>query len=421
MRMKKFSILLLLLAFLFTTLTFGQSYVTFKYEREQIVNNTKFKMGPFRIYPSIQLRDIGYDNNVYGERDADDPVSDYTATISPRARAALLFRNFFIFSITENPEYVYFFQQKGERGWNNILSLELKLLILNRFVLTGNFLNSDRRYRITREFNVRANAIEKEYIGRFFYETARLTSFGISGSINRISFEDITLPGEEILLSRLLNREERSGNFEFYYRILSESFFFLNGGYTEYNFEHITSQWRNSYSYQVYSGIRFPLTGRVRGALALGYKRLMPKKLVKKGFSGIVGNTNLDFRIRRFGFRLQYDRDCLFSTWSDSVFFLENRYGMGISFYLTQFLRLDYDFSYATGSYPELTTIRFPDESYGQIERKDSYHVHTAGIVFRIVRNIGIGITTVYWDRKSNVPGEERQRWFIGAYMTYDF
>lgn len=419
--MKKNAILFLLMIFLFSTLTFGQSYISFRNERERIIENTKFRIGPFRIYPIIYFRDIGYDNNVYGERKEDDPVTDYTATISPRVRASLLFRNVFIFTVTENPEYVYFYEQKRERRWNNTLSLEIKFLLLNRFVFTGHYLNSDIRYRATRELDVRVNTLEKEYYGGFFYETARLTSFGISGTMRRIRYEDITLPGEEILVSRRLNREEKSGNIELYYRMLSESFFFIIGGYTEYEFEYNESRWRDSYSFQAYSGIRFPLLGRMRGTLALGYKRLMTKTVGKKGFSGIVGNTRLDLRVRRFGFRVLYERDCNFSYWTDSIFFLEDRYGTGISFYPSRFLRLDYDFTYAKGDYPEPITIRMPDESYEEIKRRDTYRIHAAGAVIRIVRNTGIGVRIFYWERDSNISWVGRERWVIAGFVTYDF
>jgi len=255
---------------------------------------------------------------------------------------------------------------------------------------------------------VRANELRESYRGSLFYETARRTSFGISASLEKISYEDITLPGEEIYLSRLLNREERSGNLEFYYRLFSESFFFISGGYTEYKFEHIQSRLRDSYSYQAYSGIRFPFLGRVRGTLSLGYKKLLPRSEEKKGFSGLVGNTSFDFRIRRFGLRFQYNRDCYFSYWSNSRYFIEDRYGAGISFYLTHFLRLDYNFSHGEANYPELMLLQMPDGQYEEIKRKDTYRIHTAGFVVRIIRNTGIGLMFNFWERESNYFCENR-------------
>ncbi|MFW6160945.1 MAG: hypothetical protein ACOC57_07380, partial [Acidobacteriota bacterium] len=157
------------------------------------------------------------------------------------------------------------------------------------------------------------------------------------------------------------------------------------------------------------------------GTLSLGYKKLMPRWVARKGFSGVVGNTSLDLRIRRFGFRVVYERDCSFSYWTDSIFFLEDRYGTGISIYPARFLRLDYDFTYARGSYPESIAIRLPDESYQEIKRKDSYRIHTAGVVIRLVRNTGAGIRIFYWERDSNISWVGRERWVIGGFLTYDF
>jgi hypothetical protein len=413
--------ILILVPFLLAVFAYGQSYQSFSYELQQIARNTKWKIGPFRIYPSIQFRDIGYDDNVYYKREDEDPISDYTWTLSPQLRVYLLFRNFLIFSLTENPEYVYYHKQKRERSLNNYLMPELKMLLFNRFVLSSGYLISKRRYRPSSEFDVRATQHSKEFISRFFYETARGTSIGFLASVRNITFEDVTLPGEEIYLSRVLDRRETSGQFEFYYRVFSESHFFLSGGYTEYDFRHEQSRWRDSYSYQIFSGIRFPLLGRLRGTLALGYKRLSSWRETKKDFSGLVGNTNLNLRIRRFGFRLLYRRDCFFSYYTDNVFFLEDRYGGGISFYLTRFLRLDYDFSYGKNRYPELITVRMPDGSYSDLERLDHNRNHTAGVVIRVVRSTGIGMKFTYWERESNVPWVERNRWFIGGYLTYEF
>ena len=417
-----FYLITLFLMFLLVSIySYGQGYRTFRWEQEQIIKRAKWRIGPFRLFPTINFRDIGYDGNVYYQREEDNPISDYTATFSPQAKVYLLFRNFLILSLTENPEYVYYFKQKRERRWNNTISPEIKFLFLNRFVISGRYSYRNRRWRASSEFDVRANELRESYRGSLFYETARRTSFGISASLEKISYEDITLPGEEIYLSRLLNREERSGNLEFYYRIFSESFFFLSGGYTEYRFEHIQSRWRDSYSYQAYSGIRFPFLGKIRGTLSLGYKKLLPRIGEKKGFSGLIGNTSLDFRVRRFRLRVQYNRDCYFSYWTDSIYFIEDRYGAGISFYLTKFLRLDYNFSYGEANYPELMLLQMPDGQYEEIKRKDTYRIHTAGFVVRIIRNTGIGLMVNFWERKSNYYWASRNRGFISGYVTYEF
>ena len=409
------------MVFLSSISLYGQSYRTFQWELEQIINQTRLRIGPFRIYPTIQLRDIGYDDNVYYQREDDGPVSDFTGTISPSFRVSLVFRNSLILSLTENPEFVFYYKQKRERRWNNTLSPGFRLLLLKRFVISGRYLNRNRRWRATREFDIRANELREGFEGSLFYETARGTSFGVTASSNKISYEDITFPGQEIYLSRRLNREERNGNFEFYYRFSSVSFFFIRGGFTEYIFEHPTSRWRDSYSYQTYAGIRFPLMGKVRGTLSLGYKKLAPRSKEKKAFTGLIGNTSLDFRIGRFNFRISYNRNIYFSYWTESIYFINDRYGAGISFYLTRFLRLDYYYLYGKSHYPELTTLRFPDGSFEELRRKDNDRTHRIGLVFRVIRNTGIGIMANFWERSSNYYFENRNRTFIGGYVTYAF
>ena len=49
----------------------------------QSIDSAAIILGPVGINPSLALRDIGVDNNVF--HDADDPKSDFTFTVTPRA------------------------------------------------------------------------------------------------------------------------------------------------------------------------------------------------------------------------------------------------------------------------------------------------------------------------------------------------
>ncbi len=410
-----------LLLFLPSLSVYGQSYQSFVSTLEQIKERIRFKIGPLGITPVIRFKNVGYDSNVYYQHEDNDPVSDFTATFSPEIQAYLLFRDYLILSLVENPEYVYYLEEERERRWNNTLSTEFKLLFLNRFVISGKYYYSDRRRRATSEFDVRANEMISSYSGQLFYETARKSSFGLSGFSGKFSYEDVTQPGEEIYLSRDLNRTETGGIFEFYYRIFAKSFFFTTVGHTDYEFEYPESRWRDSYSYQVYTGVRFPRLGSVGGILSVGYKKLIPREEDKESFSGLVGNTRLSFRLWRFGIRLSSEYDCHFSYWANNIYFTEDRYGVGISFYLTRFLRMDYDLSRAKTKYPEPVSVRMPDGSYEEILRRDRYRNHSVGLAFRIIENTGIGIVVNFWERESNYYWENRKRGFIGTYITYEF
>ncbi|MGB8951135.1 MAG: hypothetical protein WCC06_00505, partial [Candidatus Aminicenantales bacterium] len=62
---------------------FGQGYKVFQDELNDIMKNTKWTLGPLKIYPLLQLRNVGYDDNVYYENEEDRPAEDYTGTLSP--------------------------------------------------------------------------------------------------------------------------------------------------------------------------------------------------------------------------------------------------------------------------------------------------------------------------------------------------
>jgi hypothetical protein len=400
----------------------AQEYHTFSWEKDRIQRLTKWQFGPFRIYPTVFFRNIGYDDNVYRQRDQDGPISDFTATVSPVLNTFILYKNRVILDFSLNPEYVYFVKTERERALNFEVSSGVKINLFNRFVLSGEYLYERARRRASSEFDVRANQVLNSVQGRFFYETARETSFGLTAILRQYDFEDELAPGQEIYLSRLLNRREQTLNGEFYYRLSPETFLFLTAGYTDYRFDDDESRWRDSYSYQGSGGVRFPILGNVRGTISLGYKRLIPRVGYKKSFTGPIGNTNIEARVRRFIFRGRFSKDVRFSYWTNNAFFVEYVYGAGISFYITQFFRVDYDYSNGDNRYPEKMLIRLPDENYEEIERRDRHISHVVGTVFRIFGNTGVGITLNFWRRNSNdFRWGQRSSLFIGGYITYDF
>ena len=85
-----------------------QEYRSFRWERTNVENLTRFQVGPFRLYPTIRIREIGYDDNVYRQEESDEIISDFTATFSPEAEVFVLYKDWLILYLKENPEYVYF-------------------------------------------------------------------------------------------------------------------------------------------------------------------------------------------------------------------------------------------------------------------------------------------------------------------------
>jgi len=399
----------------------AQTYTSFQSELNSIVERTRLRLGPFRIVPRIGFQFLRYEWNIFYQREDENPASDFTSSISPELNVYLIFKDRLILRLSDRISYVHYYKYKEERRLNNNFTPELKLLLLNRFVLIGSYANTRNRGRPTSEFNIRANEYRESIRGGLFYETPRQTSIGISYTQSKILYDDITFPGQEVTLSRILNRKEKNIGFEFNYHVFSESFFFITGSYTDHDFEHTEDFDRRSYSLQVLTGLRFPLVGGISGTLALGYKQIMPRAQGMEGKTGLIGNTGLNFRSGHLGARVSYNRDFPFSFWENNVFFINNRYLFGGSVYVTRFLRVDYDYSIWNSKYPKLIPLFYPDGSFENIRRIDNYRTHTVRLVFRLFKEIGLGISANQWARDSNYLGESRSQIYLNAYLTLDF
>ena len=184
-RLRTFFVLLLVF---FPSLNHGQSYRSFRADLEEIAQRTLWQKGPFHFYPIVGIREIGYDSNVYYKPEFAQPISDYMAVFYADLNAHLVFKKRLILSLTWTPEYVYYLTEARERRWNHTISPEFKLRLLRRLVLSGGYSYSNRRYRVSSEFDVRANEIASGYNGGFFFETGWKTSLGFRASIRNLSY-----------------------------------------------------------------------------------------------------------------------------------------------------------------------------------------------------------------------------------------
>jgi hypothetical protein len=400
---------------------FGQSYRNFQDELSDIRDRVKLKFGPFRVLPMLRLSNVGFDDNVYYRTAEEKPVGDYMGTASPEIKVYLLAGRSLILSFADNPEYLYYSKEDRLKTFTNSFVPGGRLRLFNRFVLSGEYHFQKHTRRAFSEFSRLVTDTVKGTTTGFFYETPRGTSIGFSGTIDRFLFEDIVLPDYEARLSRSLNRKEKTGNFELYYRVFSESYFFTKVGSTTYEFDHPSSRWRNSRSFQMSSGIRFPFMGRARGMLSLGYKKFMPEAAGRKGFSGLIADTDLEFRLGRIGIRFGLGRDKHFSYLEETFFYVENKGDAGLSLYLTKFFRINYDFQYGELKYPEPFKISGSVQPFLEISRKDVYRTHSVGVTIAIIRNTGIQLSYNIFDRTSNAPGFNIKRNFIGISLSQDF
>jgi hypothetical protein len=394
----------------------AQTYVSFQDECD-MVRKAKIHFGPFSIIPAVSLQNVGYDDNVYFEAKA---RGDYTATLVPEARIYWPLGSWILLSARDAPGYSFYLHEKNRREFYNSYGFGTKVLLFGRFIAMGDYQYDKHHRPLSSEIGTLVTDESRTVSGGLAFETARKTSLAIAVFRREVTVEDLGQAGGGSL-SSAFNRQEKGLTLEFHYPLFTESFFFLSANYTEYTFAYSDSAWRDSTETGVNGGFSFPLSGRFMGTLALGYKKFAPKAGPFPSFTGLTGNTTIDGRFGRFGVRISYRRDTPFSFYQNVVYFIENDYGAGVSFYLTAFLRLDYNYEYGFGDYPRFFVtdpVTGEDEA---IQRRDWHHTHSVGLVFRIFTDTGFGLTWNEMRWTSTLPGWDRRRSFIGASLSQRF
>lgn len=381
-------------------------------ELERSIREAAWHFGPFAVQPSLVIANAGIDTNIYYS--TNEPIRDFTLTAGPAATVYLPLGRKLVLSAAGSPQYVWYSKTERERSWNYYLSGAVQLNLRNAFFsLDGIY--SDARERWNTEIDIRPRRKEEGLGGSVLLRVAWKTSFALGYRTVRYNYESVEF-GEGLNVRERLNRLEQYATFSAYYQASANRRFFLDLEYGRFDFEFAPqAALRDGQSGAVLGGVDFAQLGsRVRGRLRLGYRMFDVRNPNSPDYSGFVGDTQLSVRLARmFTVRGSYLRDVRFSLWYGDAYYIETRPSAGASVYLLSFLRLDYDYSWGQN--------RYPVAGEGAVARLDRYDIHTTGLYVRIVKNTALGFVVSWWQRDSNVYGEDDQRMFYGLNLTYDF
>lgn len=399
----------------------GQSYRNFREEYDDIKERARLRLGPLRVIPVFRLSEAGRDSNVYFREAGGEVIPDFTATFSPEARGYWLVGSSVILSVTENPEYLFYAKEKGLRAFTNSFASSLRLLVLRSFSLSADYHVLSHVRRATSELDQKIRDTATGAGAGFFFETPRGTAVGLMGSLEDFRYKDVASDAPDDIYARALDRRETTAAVELYYRVFSQSFFFTTAGWTSYEFVFPESAWRDARSFEVSAGLRFPLLGRARGTLSLGWKSFKPDSAERKPFSGLVAATDVSLRFGRLGLNLGYVRDNAFSYNESAYYYVDGRARAGLSFHVAPFLRIDGNLQFGTMAYPEPQEVWYGGEVFVIDRREDVNRTFSVGPVVRVVGTVGLGLTYNFYKRTSNAPGFNVRRNFVGAFLTYEF
>ena len=130
------------------------------------------RVGPVGINPSVALRNMGVDDNVFN--DPEHPKSDFTFTVTPKAEVLFRPRRLHV-AYTTSTDYVYYRDYASERGTNQSSQIraEFDLGRLQPYAAAG---GASTRERYNQEVDARARHHDRTYAAGAAWRLASRTS-----------------------------------------------------------------------------------------------------------------------------------------------------------------------------------------------------------------------------------------------------
>jgi hypothetical protein len=358
------------------------------------VEQAAIRLGPFGINPSVVVRDVGIDDNVFNE--SRDPKRDFTFTLTPRAD--VLFRAGSVrTTITTATDYVYYETYESERGANQLASVrfDIDLGRLQPYAMAS---GANTRERLNREVDARARHRTITYTGGLSVRIASRTSLGAAVRRTTMRFDDGTafrgIPLDESFDSRT---DAVEGSFDFELTPLTT--FRLVGERAEQAFDLQPA--RNSRSYRLGPMLTFSPLGLLNGSASVGYRRFEPNDPLLVPYSGLVANVGLTALIAgRHKLETAFNRDVQYSYERQAPYYLSTG---GSATWTTQ-VTSTFDVR-VTGARQRLRYRGDVVELGG-----DTFTSYGGGIGVRLAHRVRLGLDALRTERTSDRAAEREYR-----------
>jgi hypothetical protein len=372
------------------------------------------RVGPFRLRPLLQLKDVGYDDNVLFE--AQQPKGDTTATLGASLDALLLGGHRGGLRMSGEADYVSFKENTDLDHWNGssrargILLLRRSLLSLEeRFDTLQERPSAEIDQRVRRENNALTAGFATLEEGRLGARVF-LRREGIDYHSHDAGLENI---------GDVLNREENTLAVVGEIRVLPKTTFTLEGNVQRIDFDDV-SQGRNNRSVSFLPGLRFDPSASVQGDLKIGRISFRAPDQPENDFHGTIGEAHLGTRLGHFA-RLKgtFGRSLVFSILADNLYFISTSWSAAYEQFFSRRLSGELLYGRALDHYPNEVTLIFPVLFQGV--RDDRIATYQTTIRYRIGPQLNLYVAGSRLVRDSTDDALDRVRNLYSFGTTYAF
>jgi hypothetical protein len=347
------------------------------------------RIGPVGINPSISLRNMGVDDNVFN--DPEHPKSDFTFTVTPKAEVLFRPRRLHL-AYTMATDYVYYHAYASERGTNQSSQVraEFDLGRLQPYAAAG---GASTRERYNQEVDSRARHHDRTYAAGAALRLASRTSVSAAARQTRVDFDEgSAFRGEDLARAFNSTIDAVEGTFGLQLTPLTGISLVVTREQQRFDLDPD----RDSVTTRVTPTITFSPGALLNGSAAVGYRRFNGKSPSLADFSGLVAVVNLSATILgRNRLDTTFARDVRYSYQQDVPYYLAT----GGSATLTTLIGGPFDVK-VTGTRQALDYRQ--SEAPETRGSADTYTSYGGGVGYRLRQRMRLGVDAEWVRRRSD-------------------
>jgi hypothetical protein len=361
-------------------------------EQEDPFETARFRFGPIRFTPAIEITSLGHDSNVFNE--AENPKSDTTAAFGPTVQLWMRPAGTRL-SARFGGQYLYFKEFSNERAWNtrNEAKWEVPLARLTPFV-EGSYVNTQERQGY--EIDSRARRHDDTLGGGTAVRLSGKTAFVVSYKRANIEYDaDEAFLGTA--LAEALNRREELTRVQFRYALTPLTTFVVDTDIGRDRFKLTTI--RDADSIKVMPGFEIKPLALISGKLFAGYRQFDPLSPALPDYRGLVAAIEATYVGGSTRYDVKVDRDVAYSYDALRPYYALLDAGLTVTQRVTRSWELVGRGSRQRLAYKQLESA---SDSDGGTDRG---YIFGAGIGYLAGEVLRLGADANYYTRRSEVEG----------------
>jgi hypothetical protein len=369
-------------------------------------------LGPVTLAPTIAIRDIGIDTNVY--HSASDPVTDLTFSVVPTLGATVRARRL-TFTGQADPEFVYFSQQVSERAVNPRLS-GAGQLALARLSIAGTTSYVNTRDRPSEEIDARLRHVQKEGFADLRVRVFPRLHVGAFARYSSIDYEPDARYGG-VQLAAQLNETSRDLGLSARY-VLTPLTTLVATAERERN-RFPVAVFRDSDANRYLGGVELQPRALVAGSAMLGQAQFRSRHPLMPSYTGFVGRGNLSLRLRQLTMvGVEFSRDIQYSYSDLSPYYIRG----GFSASLRRILTNRWNVQGSAGRYTHRYQYAERPVIDGKLFNADERMLDASiGASYAVRRGTVVDVTLGYGKRDAASLGRRYQGIRLGTSVVYAF